>query len=561
MATVPERTKVFISYSHKDTKHLDRLHVFLAPYERDRLLEFWDDTKIDPGTIWREQIEIAIESAKVAILLVSADFLASKFIAEKELPRLLAAAKQEGATILPVILSPCGFDESTLSQFQALNPPTKPLSKMNRNDKDETWLRVARVVYKEIMPLKQLTNDDLSKQKTDTNKTMPSEPKPLPKMNRHEKEAHGDTSITLPSERILPEKIGNQLRVPQELTTLPALSPQVAEEPIESTVNIPAREIVNSEHVTQAAEWTLKLALERRNGHSNAVLAVAANSKYFVSCSMDKTIKLWDIQDGKLIDTLEGHSSAVEAIVLNEQILASGGLDNIIILWDLSTRKKYHTFEGHIGSVISLAISGKTLISGSEDGKVKIWDLNEKQPVDFDITLSSPIYSFAISPDGKMLAIGDIDGKIEIRDLQNRNFHRSLHGHSDAVFSLAFSPDGKMLASGSRDKTIKLWNPNTDINTQLRTLEHSSIVRSVAFSPDGQILASGSEDRKIKLWNPNTSIEPITILNNSGIVRSIAFSPDGQKIVSGVAKKKVVVWERTKRDLNMTSSKIAIPSL
>src|SRR5712691_13083328 len=131
------RTKAFISYCHRDARHLARLHVHLAYYKRRGLLDVWDDMKVLPGAVWREEINKALLCAKVAILLVSADFLASRFIAENELPPLLAAARTKGTVILPIILSPCSFASSTLSQFQAVNSPSYPLSRMNRHQKEE----------------------------------------------------------------------------------------------------------------------------------------------------------------------------------------------------------------------------------------------------------------------------------------------------------------------------------------------------------------------------------------------------------------------------------------
>jgi predicted Ser/Thr protein kinase len=141
------RTRAFIGYSHKDERFLERLQVHLAYYERLGSVDAWDATRIAPGAVWRRELEKAIEAAKVAVLLISADFLASKFIAEQELPRLLAAAREGGATILPVILSPCGFEVSNLAQFQAVNRPSRPLTKMSKNEKEETWDKVARIVY------------------------------------------------------------------------------------------------------------------------------------------------------------------------------------------------------------------------------------------------------------------------------------------------------------------------------------------------------------------------------------------------------------------------------
>ena len=123
-----ERTKVFISYSHKDIDAFERLRVHLTPLERRLGLDWWADTKIDSGQIWRSEIKRALNEALVAILLVSADFLASDFIAREEVPPLLIAAEEEGLVVLPVILKPCAFDRTPeLERYQAVNSPSQPL--------------------------------------------------------------------------------------------------------------------------------------------------------------------------------------------------------------------------------------------------------------------------------------------------------------------------------------------------------------------------------------------------------------------------------------------------
>jgi hypothetical protein len=141
------RNLIFISYSHKDIKWLKRLQVFLKHLERKEVIEYWDDTRIDPGGKWREQIDEAIISSSVAVLLISADFLASDFIQTNELPRLLSAAEDTGLIILPVIISPCGFERiPELSKFQAINPELKPLTKMRGWEKDQLWDEVTQAI-------------------------------------------------------------------------------------------------------------------------------------------------------------------------------------------------------------------------------------------------------------------------------------------------------------------------------------------------------------------------------------------------------------------------------
>jgi hypothetical protein len=141
------RNQIFVSYSHKDKKWLSRLQVHLAPLEQNGVVSVWDDTKIKPGTKWRDEIERALASAKAAILLVSADFLASEFISKNELPPLLAAAERDGALIIPVIVSACRFLETaSIAMFQAVNSPSQPLTGMGKDAQEEVFYEVSKAV-------------------------------------------------------------------------------------------------------------------------------------------------------------------------------------------------------------------------------------------------------------------------------------------------------------------------------------------------------------------------------------------------------------------------------
>jgi nucleotide-binding universal stress UspA family protein len=142
----PPRSRVFVSYSHADMEWLQRLQKHLKPLQRDGV-EVWDDTRLKAGEQWREEIREALANTKIAILLISADFLASDFIVTNELPPLLKAAEEDGATILPVIISPCRFTRmESLSRFQAVNDPAKPLVQMRRASREKVLDDVARAV-------------------------------------------------------------------------------------------------------------------------------------------------------------------------------------------------------------------------------------------------------------------------------------------------------------------------------------------------------------------------------------------------------------------------------
>jgi hypothetical protein len=143
--------KLFISYSHVDTPCLERLLIHLKPLERNNTIVCWSDKRVRTGDKWKAEIEANLNDAVIAILLVSADFLASDFVVNNELPPLLIKADSKGLRILPVILKPCGFRrDPILSTFQSANDPATPLLGMTAMEQEALYDRIAEEVAKEV---------------------------------------------------------------------------------------------------------------------------------------------------------------------------------------------------------------------------------------------------------------------------------------------------------------------------------------------------------------------------------------------------------------------------
>lgn len=139
----PEREKrqnVFISYSHHDREYLDRLLVHLRPLEKEGLVDLWVDTRLHAGDRWKKEIEKALTRANVAVLLLSADFLASDFITDNELPPILRNAEEKGTRIIPLIVKPCRFTrDKVLRHFQALNDPKEALILIPEGEQEKLY--------------------------------------------------------------------------------------------------------------------------------------------------------------------------------------------------------------------------------------------------------------------------------------------------------------------------------------------------------------------------------------------------------------------------------------
>lgn len=137
------RTGIFVSYSHADRDWLSRLRTHLAPYVRGEKLDLWDDTKITAGADWAAEINRSMADARVAVFLVSPDFLASDYVAQVELPALLSRAEKD-LTVFWIPIRASAYDATPLKNFQAAHDPSRPLATLSKPKQDEALVAIAR---------------------------------------------------------------------------------------------------------------------------------------------------------------------------------------------------------------------------------------------------------------------------------------------------------------------------------------------------------------------------------------------------------------------------------
>ena len=170
------RNRVFVNYSHKDEKFLQAFRVHLKPWEEKDLLALWSDQRIEPNQDWQQEIQQALESTAVAVLLISPDFLASDYIRQHELPLLLRGCEEghialtclylrhsvvEDDDAVPKVELSSGQSISIkLSKYQGFNNPQAVVEELDINGRNKLYAKasselknlVARQVRKTARP-------------------------------------------------------------------------------------------------------------------------------------------------------------------------------------------------------------------------------------------------------------------------------------------------------------------------------------------------------------------------------------------------------------------------
>lgn len=254
-------------------------------------------------------------------------------------------------------------------------------------------------------------------------------------------------------------------------------------------------------------------------GHTEPVkaLVVSPDGKTAFSAAPDKTVRVWNLADGKMSRQLNTPAPGLAlALSPDGKTLAVGGQDNLVHLLNAADGKVLAHLKGHTGVINGLAFTpdGARLASASSDGSARLWAL----PSAADLQASK-------TPDDVKL----VDPTV-------------LSGHKGAVQTLSVTPDGQVLVTGGDDGTVRLWNVADGQASRAIEGQHSGPVLAVAVSPDGKSLLTGSADKNARLFNLADGTIKFTFAGHNGPIQGVGFAPKGDRVVTAGGEGGLKVW-------------------
>ena len=276
-----------------------------------------------------------------------------------------------------------------------------------------------------------------------------------------------------------------------------------------------------------------------------------------LACGAGQHVKLWDTTTGELITTFTAHIGFIEYLAFSTDgsTLASASNDGTIKYWNINTGKPIQShITRHIPWVISTSFinNSSTLACVDYGGMITIWDLETSQitthrtKTAFENTRweaeSEPL---VFSPDGtKLVSNGVMNDPtaplgltylLRLFDVITGRELNTLVYTNENSSEIEFSPDGKMIAFGVHSHTygkIRLWNTETDDTFDIQFADRSEGLSAMAFSPDGYRLVIGTHEGKVQMWDVKDGVLLTSFFEEQPIehIMDITISSDGSLI-------------------------------
>ena len=258
------------------------------------------------------------------------------------------------------------------------------------------------------------------------------------------------------------------------------------------------------------------------SGHEDTVesLSSSLDGRLLLSRSHGDIVKLWDIQTGGVIRTLDHKTSAYSASISPDgTTIALGTWNGVILLWDVRTWKCHSIGTGQVGAVKVIEFSpidSKRLLSSSRNGTVCWWNIDGHR-IGISYEGEDGVEGLAYALDGtRFVSYGGTTATV--RNSESGEVVVKLNAPDrEHLTDCCLSPDGRFVACGA-DTIIYVWDITTSGPRLVGRVEHSNSVTFIAFPSS---LISGSYDRSVRFWRTNGFLADSIRTDHAGVSHSL----------------------------------------
>ncbi len=245
-------------------------------------------------------------------------------------------------------------------------------------------------------------------------------------------------------------------------------------------------------------------------------------------------VRKHNTQTGKEIFAVKLHKSAVVGVAYHTPYFMSASVDTTVKIWnETNAPNTVLSLLGHEAPITCATWDQNGFATASDDLQILVWPHN---PRDFNAAykaLSAP----APSPSKKSKSKSSKRPDFKIQPLA------VLQAHTAKISSIAFSCNGHKMVSASNDKSLIIWDTFSHKQLQVLNACHKDWINTCAFStisPD--FLVTGSNDFTLKLWDLKTGTEKATFRGHTSSINSVSFH--NGCIVSAGFDGSVKVWSQ-----------------
>jgi WD40 repeat protein len=290
--------------------------------------------------------------------------------------------------------------------------------------------------------------------------------------------------------------------------------------------------------ITDNGYDTVNLKRVIKDIHSKTINDVEYDPKhgYFVTCSDDDTVGIFNFNTGENIDYLYEYYNSVRDVSLNSKysLMATADNDGFIMVYKYPEIVKLEMIYAHNYSVSSVIFTydNKRLISAGDDGLVKIWDVRDNFNIIHIIEAHDDyITNLACDRQSRYLVTASEDNTLKVFDLSTFQLIHTLEGHIDYIRGVDITPNGEYIVSGDDSGMIIVWKTSTGKIVHKLT-RHDDFIRCIKITPEGNRFIACSDDKTVTLWHIQSGRLVRVYTGLSDWVYSGDITPDREFIIT-----------------------------